>query len=108
MLTSVTSVLERRTPITGPHATHPYEASWASEAVFFVQTEHTECTLSVQADISPDGIHWIGVEAPVSMAPDQPLAALRLANFGGWLRLAIDGASEASPSTILIHLALKG
>ena len=108
MLTSVTSVLERRLPISGPHTTHPYEASWAREAVFFVQTEHTQSTLSVQAQISPDGLHWIDIEAPVSIPPDQQLAALRLTTFGGWLRLAIDGASEASPSTILIHLALKG
>jgi len=101
-------VLERRLPISGPHTTHPYEASWAREAVFFVQTEHTQCTLSVQAQISPDGIHWIGIESPVSIPPGQALAALRLTTFGGWLRLAIDGATEESPSTILIHLSLKG
>lgn len=108
MLTSVTSVLERRLPISGPHTTHPYETSWAREAIFFVQTEKTQCTLSVQAQISPDGLHWIDLDAPVSISPDQQLAALRLTVFGGWLRLSIDGASEASPSTVLIHLALKG
>ncbi len=108
MLTSVTSVLERRTPISGAHTTHPYEVSWASEAVVFIQTENTTCTLTVQPQISPDGIHWIEFESPVSMPPDQPLAALRLTNFGGWLRLAIDGATTESPSTILIHLSLKG
>lgn len=108
MLTSVTSVIERRLPISGKHTTHPYEAGWASEAVFFLQTEKTNATLSVQAQISPDGINWIDIDAPVSIAPDSAIAALRLTVFGGWLRLVIDGATPASPATVLIHLALKG
>lgn len=108
MLTSATSIIERRLPIAGKHTTHPYEAGWASEAVFFVQSEQTRATLRVQAQISPDGINWIDIDAPISVPPDRAIAALRLRVFGGWLRLAIDGATPDSPATILIHLALKG
>lgn len=108
MLTSVTSIIERRLPISGKHTTHPYEAGWASEAAFFIQTEKTSATLLVQAQISPDGINWTDIDAPVSVPPDRAIAALRLTVFGGWLRLTIDGATPGSPATILVHLALKG
>ncbi|MBS1814695.1 MAG: hypothetical protein JSS87_07450 [Acidobacteria bacterium] len=108
MLTSATAIIERRLPITGKHTTHPYEAGWASEAVFFIQTEHTQSTLSIQPQISPDGIHWTDIDAPVSMTPEQSIAALRLTIFGGWLRLSVEGATPELPATLLIHLALKG
>ena len=39
MQKTYTSVLARRVRIDGEFATLPYEAGWASEAVFFIQTE---------------------------------------------------------------------
>ena len=108
MLTSATSVIERRLPITDHHSTHPYEAGWASEAVFFVQTEHTTADLSIQPEISPDGIHWVSHGQAISLPADAALAALPLTTFGGWLRLSIDGASADRPATVLVHLAMKG
>lgn len=108
MLTSATSVIERRLPITDRHTTHPYEAGWASEAVFFVQTEHTDTDLSIQPEISPDGINWVPHGQASSLPRDTAIAALPLTTFGGWLRLSIDGARADSPATVLVHLALKG
>jgi len=102
------SVLERRVPISGTHSTFPFEAGWASEAVLFVQTEGPHPALRLQPEFSPDGVNWIDLEAASEMAADMPIAALRLQNFGGWLRLTITGATVAAPATILVHLALKG
>ena len=108
MLTSATAVIERRTVITRDHATHPYEAGWAAEAVFFVHLEGRHPRLAVQAQISPDGISWVDRGEPVVLEPETELAELDLCRFGGWLRLLLRGADEKNPATVLIHLALKG
>ncbi|MBK1787518.1 DUF6385 domain-containing protein [Prauserella cavernicola] len=108
MLTFATSVIERRLPITAAHSTHPFEAGWAGEAVFFVQVEGTHPALSIQAQISPDGLHWVDRGEPRKLLEQEEITAIDLANFGGWLRLAITGATEQEPATVLVHLALKG
>ena len=108
MLTFATSVIERRLEISATHTTHPYEAGWAGEAVFFVQVEGDHPDLSVQAQISPDGLHWVDRGRPHVLAADAEIVAIDLANFGGWLRLAFAGATPERPATVLVHLALKG
>lgn len=108
MLTCATSVIERRLGIRAAHATHPFEAGWASEAVFFIQLEGTHPELSIQAQISPDGLHWVERGSPCVLSAEDEIAAIDLVNFGGWLRLAITGATAEQPATVLVHLALKG
>jgi hypothetical protein len=90
------------------HTTHPYEAGWAGEAVFFIQVEGRHPELSIQAQISPDGLHWIDRGRSCVMSAQEEIAAIDLVNFGGWLRLAISGATPEQPATVLVHLALKG
>lgn len=102
-----TSVIERRLRISADHATHPYEAGWASEAVFFVQVEGDHPALSVQAQISPDGLHWVDRGEPRKLATADTITAVELANFGGWLRLAVTGATPDHTATLLVHLAMK-
>lgn len=92
----------------GAHTTHPYEAGWAGEAVFFIQVEGTHPELSVQAQISPDGLHWVDRGSPCVLSAQEEIAAIDLSNFGGWLRLAIAGATAEQSATVLVHLALKG
>ena len=108
MLNFNQSVLERRVPVSGPHSTHPFEAGWASEGVFFVQTEGPHPPLRLQPEISPDGIVWIPIELAGDMPAGSSVTALRLQNFAGWLRLTVTGATADQPATLLIHLALKG
>ncbi|GAB3757020.1 DUF6385 domain-containing protein [Microlunatus parietis] len=108
MLNFATSVIERRLTINDVHATHPYEAGWAAEAVFFVQVEGDHPELSVQAQISPDGLHWVDRGDPRKIAPEEEIIAIELANFGGWLRLTFAGATPEQPARVLVHLALKG
>ncbi|MFC4852708.1 DUF6385 domain-containing protein [Actinophytocola glycyrrhizae] len=108
MLTFATSVIERRLQIRTAHTTHPFEAGWAGEAVFFIQAEGTHPELSIQAQISPDGLHWVDRGAPCVLSPQAAITAIDLENFGGWLRLAITGATGEQPATVLVHLALKG
>lgn len=108
MLTFNQSVLERRVSINAPYSTYPFEAGWASEAVFFIQTEGPHPTLRLQPEISPDGANWTPMETASVLAVDTSIRALRLQNFGGWLRLTIEGATDSEPAIVLVHLALKG
>lgn len=108
MLTFATSVIERRLEINAAHTTHPFEAGWASEAVFFIQIEGVHPELSVQAQISPDGLHWVDRGSPCVMSAQDQIAAIDLMNFGGWLRLAFQGATTEHTATVLVHLSLKG
>lgn len=108
MLNFATSVIERRLEITAAHATHPYEAGWAGEAVFFVQVEGDHPELSVQAQISPDGLHWVDRGDPRVITAEEKIIAIELTHFGGWLRLTFTGASPEQPAKVLVHLALKG
>ena len=92
--------------------TEPYEAAWASEAVFFVHVMEAVgiCGAATVArvQISPDGIRWIdeGASMEIPTRADA-LAFARTVNFGGWLRLAVDvPAGEAI--TVVATLALKG
>ena len=108
MLNSIATTVERRTVITGPFGTHPYEAAWASEALFFVRVEGEHPELLIQPQVSPDGIDWIDRGAPVVMRADQDLVDVELVRFGTWVRLHLSGASADAPAEILVRLELKG
>jgi hypothetical protein len=108
MQTTNTSVLARRVRIDGDYSTLPYEAGWATEAAFFIQTEGDHPELTVTSEVSPDGIHWIRRGSPVTLPAAEALAELPLTAFGNWLRLSVTGASAAAQARILIHLNLKG
>lgn len=108
MLTSATTLVERRTVLTADYGTHPYEAGWASEALFFVRTNGDHPALTVRPQVSPDGIDWLDHGDAVTLPADAGLAKIGMAHFGTWVRLLIAGASETRPATVFVHLALKG
>jgi hypothetical protein len=103
-----TSVLARRTTITSSFSTLPHEAGWASEAVFFVQTEGDHPSLIISTEISPDGINWAEFSESQSLPAIASIAAIAVTTFGNWLRITINGATEARPARVLVHLVLKG
>ncbi len=103
-----TTVLERKTGIHGAFATEPFEAGWAAEAIYFVEAhELAGGPLHARAQISPDGIRWIDEGSACDLAgPGQ--AFVRVAHFGGWLRLALDAPeNSAGTALVTVHLALK-
>lgn len=108
MLNTNTSVLTRRVRVSGDHATLPYEAGWASEAVFFLQAEGEHPDLAVGVEVSPDGIAWIRRGPTTTLAASEAIAELPVAVFGNWLRLTVAGAGPQRPARILVHLSLKG
>lgn len=109
MRNAYTAVIARGELWQGSVQTEPYEAAWASEAVFFVHvleaTGSGKATAKVQ--ISPDGMHWVDEGGELSIHTTAGhLSFDRVANFGGWLRLSV----VVPPSiglTVVATLALK-
>ena len=108
MLNTHTSVLARRIRIADDFATLPYEAGWASEAIFFTQVEGDHPDLLITAEVSPDGINWITRGEPQTLTADATIAETPVTGFGNWLRLAISGATKDAQARILVHVSLKG
>lgn len=108
MLNSNTSVIDRRVTIDADHHTFPYEVGWALEATWFLQLDGAHPELRLQPQISPDGLSWVDHGPEVAHPQDAPMSAVPVAGFGGWLRLAVRGATAEQPATILTHLVLKG
>ncbi len=106
---SLTAVIARNETWTGASATEPYEAGWATEAVFFVRALKAGKGAPAQAhvEISPDGMRWIreGTSLALPTAIDD-LAVARVRHFGNWLRLASDLPGDAE-ATVLVSLHLK-
>lgn len=107
---SYTAVVERNVLWQGQFATEPYEAAWASEAIFFVRALDVSHDFAGKArvQISADGIHWVdeGTTFDLPMTNDE-VTFCKVAHFGGFLR--IRGALQEGESiTVLVSLALKG
>jgi hypothetical protein len=109
MRQSFTAVVERNVTWQGEFAVEPYEAAWATEALYFVRVlEATNMPGAAQArlQISPDGIHWCdeGTTVPLSAGPGLTFA--RVSHFGGWLRL-VGKLPDGANLTVIVYLVLK-
>ncbi|MCC7449660.1 MAG: hypothetical protein IT324_19730 [Anaerolineae bacterium] len=106
---SHTAVIDRDRSWYGAFATEPYEAAWASEAIFFVRAlgGNLPDGITARVQISPDGMHWCD-EGTTLVLPNQvdQVTFCRVSHFGGWLRLAgeIPGGRSI---TVIVYLTLK-
>ena len=106
---SYTAVVERNALWQGDFATEPYEAAWASEAIFFVRaladTIGTGGKARVQ--LSADGIRWVdeGTTLDLPRSNDE-VTFCRVCHFGGWLRIAGTLAPN-NQMAVLVSLSLK-
>lgn len=107
---SYTAVVERNRLWSGQFETEPYEAAWASEAVFFIralETTQLQPGIQVRVQISPDGIHWCDEGSSFTLpAESEAVTFGRVKHFGGWLRLW--GELPAGSSVkVIVYLVLK-
>lgn len=106
---SYTAIVERNVRWQGEFASEPYEAAWASEAIFFVRAldVSAEFTGSARVQISADGIHWVdeGSSFDLPKSGDE-VAFCKVSHFGGWLRIAGE-LPQSAEIQILVSLALK-
>ncbi|GAA4317814.1 hypothetical protein [Compostibacter hankyongensis] len=104
------SAVERRIVITDELASHPMEAGWAAEAIFFLIVEEVNgenTRLQARVEISADGINWIpeGTVFPPIDAPGHYFA--RVSHFGNWLRVSGEVSGAESSVRLSVHLHLK-
>jgi len=106
---SYTASVERNVLWQGEFASEPYEAAWASEAIFFVRALDVsgEFTGTARVQISADGIHWVDEGTSLDLPTEVGAVAFcKVRHFGGWLRLR--GELDAgSTIVVLVSLALK-
>jgi hypothetical protein len=106
---SSTAVVERAHPWRGDFVTEPYEAGWASEALFFVrllEAPDAPVTVRARVQLSPDGMHWVD-EGSTLPEPSQGSAFVRVREFGNWLRLAGTVSPPGRSVQAIVYLALK-
>lgn len=103
------SHLEVKKYFSGKFETHPYEAGWADEAIFFVMVEKVEGdpVFTGQVQLSQDGVHWTddGSEPAVISGLGQHIIKVQ-PNFGNYLRLAVN--IEGGKMFLNLHIACKG
>jgi hypothetical protein len=104
-----TSVTDLRESYGETFETFPFEAGWASEAIYFVTAESetpvgTQVSLRVQ--LSPDGVRWVDEGTTIEVnGPSSTFA--RVTHFGGFLRLVGEARGERPECTLTVRLALK-
>jgi hypothetical protein len=105
---SYTAVVERNVVWQGDISTEPYEAGWASEAIFFVRLLEDNGVIGagpLRVQISPDGIRWCDEGAALVLS-GREVDFVRVREFGNWLRLAGEWPAGAS-ARVIVTLALK-
>jgi hypothetical protein len=109
MRQSFTAVVERSVTWHGEFAVEPYEAAWATEAIYFVrvlEATRMPATATARVQISPDGIHWCDEGTIVPLLPDPGVTFARVNHFGGWLRL-VGNLPDGVHLTVIVYLSLK-
>lgn len=102
------SAVERRVKFENELISHPMEAGWAAEAIFFLIVEEIPegSSLNAIAEISGDGINWIpeGALFPVIDKPGHYFC--KVSHFGNWLRVSgkITGKDTSIKASVHLHL----
>lgn len=102
------SAVERRVKFKNEFTSHPMEAGWAGEAIFFLIVEQIDegTTLKAIAEISADGINWIaeGAAFPIIDKPGHYFCKVQ--HFGNWLRVSgkIIGSNTEIKASVQLHL----
>jgi hypothetical protein len=109
MRQSFTAVVERNVTWQGDFAVEPYEAAWATEAIYFVrvlEAHNLPAAINARVQISPDGIVWCDEGTTVALATAAGVTFARVTHFGGWLRL-VGKLPDGAKLTVIVYLSLK-
>jgi hypothetical protein len=102
------SAVERRIYFKGNMTSHPMEAGWASEAIFFLIVEEIkgEASLRAYVEISPDGINWIKEGSTFREITGPGHYFCKVRHFGNWLRVngEILGPDAEIKASVQLHL----
>ena len=109
MTSSQTAVVEQDAWLDGPITTEPFEAGWASEAIWFIVVLDTSGAEWIASpEISPDGSNWVTTPLSASLRfATVGVHALPLEHFGVWLRLNLEPNDASARCKVRIVLTLK-
>lgn len=104
------AAVERRKYFKGEISSHPMEAGWAGEAIFFLIVEELKgegVRVNAFVEISADGINWIreGAAFPVIDQPGHYFC--KVSHFGNWLRVNGEISGQEAEVKASVHLHLK-
>ncbi|AWO00838.1 hypothetical protein DLD77_03565 [Chitinophaga alhagiae] len=104
------AAVERRKYFKGTISSHPMEAGWAGEAIFFLIVEELtgkDACVNACVEISPDGINWIreGAAFPLISKPGHYFC--KVSHFGNWLRINGEITGPEAEAKASVHLHLK-
>lgn len=111
------SHLEVKKRFDGKFETHPYEAGWADEAIFYIMVEdieqrggnvpESEPCLKAHVQLSQDGVHWADDNTPEAVIRGQGLHIVKVApDFGNYIRLRAEVCGGSM--RLNLHIACKG
>lgn len=106
----ITTVVEQRKDFTDRLDTHPTEAAWAAEAIFFMTVEKVsgkDAAMKAKVQISPDGVNWMDEGTAFDLITEKGQYFVKVKHFGGWLRLSGSVKGEDAIFNLTIHLVLK-
>lgn len=109
MRESQTAIIERNVTWQGPFTAEPYEAAWASEALYFVRAldaQNMPPNVTARVQISPDGMHWCDEGSTLTLPTAPGVVFCRISHFGGWLRL-VGEVPDGASLTVMVYLVLK-
>jgi hypothetical protein len=100
------SAVERRIYFKSHLTSHPMEAGWASEAIFYLVVEEIkgEAILKAHVEISPDGINWIKEGAGFPEITRPGFYFCKVAHFGNWLRVNGEISGGEIKASVQLHL----
>ena len=102
---SYNAVVERNVEWHGVFSTEPYEAAWASEAIFFIRSlEGSGNGSMAKVQITPDGMHWCDEGTTIILPDHGETTFCKVGHFGGWVRLV---GETTSSMKVLVTLSLK-
>lgn len=101
------STVEQRKTFETDFQTHPMEAGWASEAIFFLVVEDIRgVSLEAQVEISVDGVTWVPEGTRFEKIGEPGTYFVKARHFGNWLRVSAKMAGTGA-AKVSVHLHLK-
>lgn len=109
MRESTTAVIVRGENWEGSFTSEPFEAGWATEAVFFLRLlkrNGDPAGAEMFVDISPDGMNWVREGARITIPGNlEEVGFAKVGHFGNWLRVSGKmPASATCQALVTLHL----
>lgn len=106
---SHTAVLERHVLIDPEFTTEPHEVAWVHQARWFVQVleADSDASLTLQTEISPEGLTWCPHEDSKGTFGADGLIPLRIDYPGPYTRLKLSVPEAGKRAKVRIYLTMK-